>query len=83
VHADIKPDNVLLSSHSPANIRLADFGLSTLKSMDTNLLMSSLAETAHLKGTPIYCAPEMLVNPYLGRITLNRTQSEGSHLLFL
>jgi serine/threonine protein kinase len=68
VHADLKPDNVLLSSKSSnAAIRLADFGLSTMKSMiaDESFGDSTLALTARLKGTPIYCAPEMLINPFI------------------
>jgi hypothetical protein len=31
--------------------------------------MSSLSETSHIKGTPVYCAPEMLINPYLDVVT--------------
>ena len=45
VHADIKPDNVLLSSNDPPEVRLADFGLSVIKEESHNLVMSSLAET--------------------------------------
>lgn len=64
VHSDIKPENVLLSTHKPPKIRLADFGLAILTSTDANISASSLSDTKHLRGTPVYCAPELLVNPY-------------------
>ena len=59
---DIKPANVLLSSHSPPLVRLADFGLAQRRSEGLDLTMgqSALQKTAHFKGTSIYAAPEML-----------------------
>jgi serine/threonine protein kinase len=47
-------------------VRLADFGLSTIKlsaRRDSNY-RTSLGMTGRLKGTPVYCAPEMLINPF-------------------
>lgn len=65
VHADIKLDNVLLSHHRPPKVRLADFGLSIFKSEEESKLgNSALMMTRHLRGTPIYCAPELLTNPF-------------------
>jgi serine/threonine protein kinase len=65
IHADIKSGNILLSHHSPPEIRLADFGLSVMKDITSETLgASTLLMTAHRRGTPIYSAPEMLVNPY-------------------
>ena len=68
IHADIKPDNILLSSKdlSSAEIRLADFGLAELK-VEENIRIgeTSLAETKHDRGTPIYCAPEQLYDPFV------------------
>lgn len=61
VHGDIKPDNILLSNDSPPIVRLADFGLASLR--DSSIIgQSTLVETSHQRGTPIYCAPEMLIN---------------------
>lgn len=67
VHADIKPENVLLSHHSPPFIRLADFGMSVLQDRfggSSSMGDSSLSSTTHMRGTPVYCAPEMLINPF-------------------
>jgi serine/threonine protein kinase len=65
IHADIKPDNILLNTQDVNPIpRLADFGLSVMKT-EVSIGLSTLAETSHVKGTPIYCAPEQLHNPYL------------------
>ena len=66
IHADIKTDNVLLSHHRPCRVRLADFGLSIVRKEDemNKLGQSALTMTTHLRGTPIYCAPELLTNPF-------------------
>lgn len=73
VHADIKPDNVLLSDSIPPEIRLADFGLSVLRD-HAGLDLSTLAGTAHTRGTPIYCAPELLHNPYFDYSTMQSAE---------
>lgn len=72
IHGDIKPENVLLSNHNPPHVRLADFGMSSMHSeiqVDSTgsygeMHSSSVYLTTHTRGTPIYCAPEMLVDPY-------------------
>lgn len=49
---------VLLSTDSPPQVRLADFGLSVLKPKPYNDLHRSSIEYGHKsRGTPIYFAP--------------------------
>jgi serine/threonine protein kinase len=66
VHGDLKPDNVLLDSTNGMHIkiRFADFGLALLREKDSRLSMSTLRQTKNAKGTPIYLAPECMLNPY-------------------
>jgi len=59
VHGDIKPENILLSSRINPEIRFADFGLAAIREKQ-DLIGDTLAQTSSLKGTPKYCAPEML-----------------------
>ena len=51
----------MLSSLSYPQIRFGDFGLSRVRK--TEGLSSTLQTTDKTNGTPIYCAPEMLINP--------------------
>ena len=62
IHADIKPDNILLSGHSPPLVRLADFGLSKRRPdmIGLSISCSMLHATSHFRGTSLYAAPEML-----------------------
>jgi serine/threonine protein kinase len=66
IHGDLKPANILLSHHQPPEIRLADFGLANMRENENklNINMSTLMKTGATKGTKLYCAPEMLVNPF-------------------
>ncbi len=61
-HGDIKPDNILLSHHSPPLIRLADFGQAAkLKTMKTEDMFTSVLHNSNTaRGTPIYSAPELI-----------------------
>lgn len=58
IHRDIKPQNLLLTSHNDdAILKIADFGFAR------QLTSTSLAET--LCGSPLYMAPEILQHqPY-------------------
>lgn len=48
MHRDIKPDNIVLKSHSPILVKLVDFGLAIERKYVSQEV-----------GTIIYCAPEM------------------------
>ena len=62
VHGDLKPANFLLTDAHSLNIRISDFGMSDARqALDGTLGQSSMRGTGGTKGTPIYCAPEMLI----------------------
>jgi serine/threonine protein kinase len=51
-HRDIKPDNILIASTDPFEVKLSDFGLSKVISDEATLLKTFC-------GTLLYCAPEV------------------------
>ncbi|PVH99485.1 Pkinase-domain-containing protein [Periconia macrospinosa] len=51
-HRDIKPDNILISSLDPLQVKLSDFGLSKVIKHDETFLKTFC-------GTLLYCAPEV------------------------
>ena len=57
-HCDIKSENVLLDRDS--NVKLTDFGLSTMKNTSESSQSNFGAGAAPGKGTPRYSAPEVL-----------------------
>ena len=65
VHADLKPDNILLSIKNPPDVRIADFGLSVIREQmigsNTNTT-ASVQRTGTVAGTKLYNAPEMLLS---------------------
>ena len=62
IHGDLKPANILLSSTdiTDADVCLTDFGFSEIRNKNLTVGESSLVNTTHQYGTPIYSAPEML-----------------------
>jgi serine/threonine protein kinase len=68
VHGDIKPDNILLTTDSPQEAIIADFGLAAIREVNQisynplSLTNSHTQENRNFKGTLNYCAPEMLPN---------------------
>ncbi|EFO82776.1 hypothetical protein CRE_00565 [Caenorhabditis remanei] len=51
VHCDVKPDNILMSSSDPNNLKLADFGLATKDPTDVG---DSILQTRHFRAPEIY-----------------------------
>jgi serine/threonine protein kinase len=51
-HRDVKPDNILISSRSPLQVKLTDFGLSKVVDSEETFLRTFC-------GTLLYCAPEV------------------------
>jgi serine/threonine protein kinase len=64
IHGDINPDNILLDSVVNPKIRFSNFGLSSITN-NLSLGQSTLQLTSNAKSTPVYSAPEMLINPYV------------------
>jgi serine/threonine protein kinase len=51
-HRDVKPDNILIKSTSPFQVKLTDFGLSKMVDSEETFLRTFC-------GTLLYCAPEV------------------------
>jgi serine/threonine protein kinase len=54
VHRDLKPDNIFLTSSTPPEVKILDFGLSL------TLTSKKLTATGTIIGTPRYMAPEQI-----------------------
>jgi serine/threonine protein kinase len=61
IHRDLKPENVLFYSSMPAEhqYKVSDFGLGKHFAIET----LTMTRTGQRLGTPIYAAPEVLVDP--------------------
>lgn len=51
-HRDVKPDNILINSLNPLDVKLTDFGLSKMVDTEQTFLRTFC-------GTLLYCAPEV------------------------
>lgn len=51
-HRDVKPDNILINTYDPLEVKLTDFGLSKIVDSEQTFLRTFC-------GTLLYCAPEV------------------------
>ena len=58
IHCDVKPANIMVSPNYDVT-KLADLGISKVRQMDQTM---TTANRAILPGTPVYLAPEVLLN---------------------
>ncbi|KAH0549558.1 hypothetical protein KQX54_010355 [Cotesia glomerata] len=58
IHGDIKPANILL--HANGTVKVCDLGLSKFKKMSSSL-RTTAGGTGFVKGTPLYMAPELIL----------------------
>jgi serine/threonine-protein kinase len=66
IHRDLKPDNIFLVSQSEDHdfVKLLDFGISKVVSVEEHATVTKLTTTGVVMGTPLYMAPEQaLGNP--------------------
>ena len=74
VHGDLKLDNVLLTGGPEPHVRLADFGLATLRAQaDRTSRISTIAMTDTKRGTFSYMAPEMFATRTTRAATASRS----------
>lgn len=59
-HRDIKPQNMLLGTETPARLRVSDFGLANLAERTPDGTVQGLMQS--LCGTPDYVAPEVIAD---------------------
>ena len=74
VHGDMKPANILFGDSSVISLKIADFGTARSRGqLESTLGYSMLQRTGHIRGTPIYSAPEMMKEEDGGVVCANRS----------
>ena len=60
IHRDLKPDNIFLINQSDDHdfVKLLDFGISKVLSLEEHVQLTKLTTTGVVMGTPLYMAPE-------------------------
>lgn len=59
-HRDLKPENLLLQSHEPLHVRVADFGMAFVDAAEPR--EGRMTEQGQFAGTPVYMAPEQVLD---------------------
>jgi eukaryotic-like serine/threonine-protein kinase len=69
IHRDLKPDNIFLISQSEDHefVKLLDFGISKVVSVEEYATVTKLTTTGVVMGTPLYMAPEQALGNTVDR----------------
>jgi len=69
IHRDLKPDNIFLISQSEDHdfVKLLDFGISKVVSVEEYATVTKLTTTGVVMGTPLYMAPEQALGNTIDR----------------
>ena len=69
IHRDLKPDNIFLINQSEDHdfVKLLDFGISKVVSVEEHATITKLTTTGVVMGTPLYMAPEQALGNTVDR----------------
>ncbi len=69
IHRDLKPDNIFIINQGGDHdfVKLLDFGISKVVSVDEQAAVTTLTTTGVVMGTPLYMAPEQALGEPIDR----------------